>query len=369
MRRLIPAAAAAIVFLFSQAASAHDGYKFEVKAGLKTVQRGKGEFSMVFVEGHAHYPDGTYLRIGIRHPNVETYLKSVRVRVSKSLFMAEIGPWEQHFPPGRYPVIAEFDFEDQPESVKEILKSHEDIERCLVDNPGYQEVYKKANPEKYEEFMKRIRANGGRCLGKKQNGGCVLEIGSPEDAERDREDEAALLRDGSDAATDLFTRLMKVRAPAPGTGTFDASDPRDWYNRWRDEWTGVEGPLRKRHAGLVWVSRPRVLECLNSALLNMLLLQDVVHSQAFGEAAEWSAEFEALRELGDGISRDQRRRRDSLAGDLRRLVELRQGYERTIAENLAEAKFGKEGLEPSEENRLAWLNKQKDELGFGWEIR
>ena len=90
MRRLIPAAAAAMVFLFSPVARAHEGYKFELKAGLKTVQKGKNEFAMVFVEGHAHYPDGTWLRVGIRHPNVETYFKSMRVRVSKMLFMADI---------------------------------------------------------------------------------------------------------------------------------------------------------------------------------------------------------------------------------------------------------------------------------------
>ncbi|MBI2922095.1 MAG: hypothetical protein HYY18_13665 [Planctomycetes bacterium] len=369
MRRLIPAAAAAMVFLFSQAARAHDGYKFELKAGLKKVQRGKGEFAMVYVEGHAHYPDGTLLRVGIRHPNVETYLKSVQVRVSKRLFMAEIGPWEQHFPPGRYPVIVEFEFEDQSKGMQDTLQSHEDIAQCLVNNPEFQAKYKKDNPEKYEQFMKEIKANGGRCIGKKQSGSCFLEVGSPEDAERDRAEEAALLRDGADAAAELFSGLMKVRPPAPGAGTFDASDPRAWYNRWRDDWTGVEGPLRRRSASLVWVSLPRVHECLNSALLNMLLLQDAVHSQAFGDAAAWAAEIEELRALGEGLTKDQRRRRDHLAGELRRFAELRQGYERTIAENLAEAKFGKEGIEPSAENRLAWLNALKDDLGFEWEIR
>lgn len=369
MQRWIPALAAASVFFFSGPARAHEGYKFDLTAGLKTVQKGREQFSMVYVQGHAHYPDGTLLHVGLKLPNAESYIKILTVRVSKMEFVAELGPFEQHFPPGKYPVVVRFVYEDQTPDMKETLKHHEDMAQCLVDNPDYQAIMKEQNPKRYDEFMKLLRANGGKCIGKDQIGSGFVEIGNPEEAAREREAQEALLRDSAAAGRDLFAALLRVAPPAGGAPAVDAPDPQGWYVRWLDDWSALEEPVRVRKASLICVERPQAFETLNSALLTLRLLQDIVHSEAFGDAAGWKTDLAPLETLGDRATKDERRRRDALRKSLAELHERRLSCERTAAENLADTLFGKDGLEPSREKRLKYLHDLKDDLALEWEIR
>jgi len=71
MRLALPLAVCAVAFLVTDA-SAHVGYKIQMTAVYKETKKGDVVFRNVFVTGHAHYPDGTVLKVGIRPEKMST---------------------------------------------------------------------------------------------------------------------------------------------------------------------------------------------------------------------------------------------------------------------------------------------------------
>lgn len=160
--------------VFSASAAAHDGHPIVLEAKYTEIHHGVRVRRMIFVTGHAHYPDGTILKVAVRPAGSKQYVDDwISARVRKEAFAADMGPYMKEFSSGEYIIEAWFRFDDQPESVRDaILKSQEGADGgvgiCTAE---------------------RVAAQLG-CISKKVFGVAVVAVGTP--ARAMLEEQAAL---------------------------------------------------------------------------------------------------------------------------------------------------------------------------------
>lgn len=164
------------------AAQAHDGYPIALEAKYAEIHRGTSVRRMVFVVGHAHYPDGTVLKVGLRSEGSKQYVDWFDARVRSQSFSADMGPFMKEFCSGSYVIEAWFDFKKQSRAVQDaILKSQEGAEGGIGTCPA-------------ERLQK-----GLACLSDHLFGAAMIAIGSPGRVLMEEEDAQAFLgqvRDG-----------------------------------------------------------------------------------------------------------------------------------------------------------------------------
>ncbi|MBI3270469.1 MAG: hypothetical protein HYZ53_15780 [Planctomycetes bacterium] len=69
------------------------------------------------VEGHAHFPDGTRLGVGLRRLGAVEYMTWFEGVVRRESFQATLGPWQGPVSAGHYAVDARFEWENQAPAV------------------------------------------------------------------------------------------------------------------------------------------------------------------------------------------------------------------------------------------------------------
>ncbi|KAF0243263.1 MAG: hypothetical protein FD180_3490 [Planctomycetota bacterium] len=362
-------ASLAIALLAASTACAHVGYKIKMTASYKETKKGDASFRNVFVSGHAHYPNGTSLLVMIR-PDKGPYLPmNIRVTVEKEEFAAEMGPWREGFPAGKYVCEAWFEFDRQTEGVKSLLREEEEFQKCLKDDPEYQEKYKKENPERYEKLMRQI-AGSGRCASSKQFGTCELTIGTADDAAQSGEAEKAFLGDRADLVKDMLTELVKnyLKHSDPNKG---ADATAESYAAWAAEFQAqiglVDAEISGRLREMVFNARKGAYDTLVNSIMALGDLERIMQAGLYGEPAKKLAELKAINDKGDStLDKDQKRRRDALKRELAGAVEDRSACERRLVESLAETRFGNKGLEPAPARKKKYVEELQAEYGFQW---
>lgn len=357
----------AILALIASTASAHAGYKIKLTAQYKESKKGSTSFRNIFIQGHAHYPNGTVLSVMIR-PEKAGYLPmTVRATVQKEEFAAEMGPWKEGFPAGKYVCEAWFEFDKQTEAVKNELKQTDEFAKCLVEDPAYQEQYKKENPERYEKLMREISVTG-KCASNKQFGTCEMNIGSADDAAQSDETEKAFLRDRADLVKDMLTDLMKAYAKHsdPNKGSDCTAES---YQTWSSDFETQRGQLDTEISGklheMVFNTRKETYELLGNAIRDLGDLQQNLQATLYGEASKKMADLKDLLGKKDA-DKDEKRRREVLKKEMAQLENDREDCERRFVENLAQAYYGHKGLEPAPERLRKWIEERKTEFGFQW---
>lgn len=362
-------ASLAIAFLAASVAHAHVGYKIKMTATYKETKKGDTTFRNIFVSGHAHYPDGTTLTVMIRPENAGYLPLNMRAVVQKEEFAAEMGPWREGFPAGKYVAEAWFEFDKQSDAVKNALKEEEEFSRCLKDDPAYQEEYKKLNPERYEKLMKQI-AGSGKCASNKQFGTCELTIGTADEAAQSSEGERAFLRDRADLVKDLLTELMKTygKHADPNHGAEVTSEAFDnWQTEFQDQLGQVDQEISGKLRDMVFNERKETYSSLSSTIMSLGDLERSLQASLYGEASSKVKELQKLNDLGDGkLDRDQKRRREALKKELVALEHDREEAEKRFVQNLAETRFGPKGLDPAPERKKKYVEELKAEFSFQW---
>lgn len=362
-------ASLAIALLAASSASAHVGYKIKMTASYKETKKGDTTFRNIFVSGHAHYPDGTSLTVMIR-PEKAGYLPlSVRAVVQKEEFAAEMGPWREGFPAGKYVTEAWFEFEKQPEGVKNALREEEEFARCLKEDPAYQEEYKRLNPERYEKLMRQI-ASSGKCASNKQFGTCELSIGSADDAAQSSEGERAFLRDRADLVKDMLTEMMKTyeKHAAPDRGSDATAETFDvWQTEFLDQLGQIDQEISGKLRDMVFNERKETYSSLASTIMSLGDLERSLQASLYGEASAKVRELQKLNDIGDGkLDRDQKRHREALKKELMAIERDREDATKRFVQNLAETRFGPKGLDPAPERKKKYVEELKAEFGFQW---
>lgn len=348
MRRLIRVLAAAPMFLFAGAASAQDGNVLTLKAALKADHSKGKELTFVYVSGDTLYPDGTSITIALKAPDRQDDLRQVTCHVSKGRVFAEIGPWEQHFPPGRYHVVAEFRFEDQPLAQQQVLGKFRDMERCIMDDTEYAADYEEQNPVRAKMLLDYI-AKTKRCPGKTGRGDTWLVVGSEQDADRAVAIETEHLRGTADNVARLAREIAPLGDPAADSSAFD-------LHAWREECASLDADLSARRSAVVCTSRPEVSNSLSVALLNLSWCADASENLATGAGADLRKEIAALEALADKADRDDRRRLDKARSSLTALQTTRALLAQSVAEALSSALFGPKGLQPAPVRARAYVS-------------
>ncbi|MCE9581054.1 MAG: hypothetical protein K8T20_00910 [Planctomycetes bacterium] len=355
--------------LLASTASAHPGYKIKMTAQYKETKKGDATFRNVFITGHAHYPDGTQLVIMIR-PEKASYLPlTVRASVQKQEFAAEMGPWREGFPAGKYICEAWFELEKQSDGVKAALNETEEFAKCLLNNPEYQEQYKKDNPERYEKLMKIITATG-KCSSNKQFGTCELTIGTADEAAQSDEADKAFIRDRADMMKDKLTDLMKTFAkhsdPNKG-GDATAETYQTWSTEFGNEIGQVDQEISGKIRGTVYNEHKEAFGSLANAIMALQDLERNIQSSLYGDMGAKVAELQAIKDTPEGkLDKDQKRRREVLKRELSGIETERRDDERRFVDNMAQTLYGNRGLEPAPARLKKWVEEIKTEFDFQW---
>lgn len=359
----------AVALLAASSASAHVGYKIKVNAAYKESKKGDTTFRNIFVTGHAHYPDNTSLTVMIR-PEKAGYLPlTVRAVVQKEEFAAEMGPWREGFPAGKYVIEAWFELERQSPAVKSELQELEEFAKCLKDDPTYQEEYKKANPERYEKLMRQIAASG-KCASNKQFGASEISIGSADEAAQASESERAFLRDRADLVKDLLTELMKTYAKHadPNKGSDATMETFDtWATEFLDQVGQIDQEISNKLREMVFNERKDTYSCLSSTIMALQDLEACIKGQLYGEYAAKLKELQALNDRGEAnLDRDQKRRREVVKKELAAAEQQYEDATKRLVQSLSETRFGVKGLDPAPERKKKYVEELKEEYGFKW---
>ena len=294
---------------------------------------------------------------------------NVRGTIQKEEFAAEMGPWREHFPAGKYVCEAWFEFDKQPEGVKSLLRETEDFAKCLKDDPTYQERYKLENPERYEKLMRQI-AGSGKCASNKQFGTCELSIGSADEAAQSGEAERAFLGDRADLVKDMLAELVKAYTSHadPNKG---ADATAESFQLWAAEFENQLGQLDQeitgRITGMVFNERKETYNDLSQSIMALGDLERSMQAELYGESAKKLAELKELTGKDDkSLDRDQKRRREVLKKELASVHSNREDGSRRVVESLAETRFGSRGLDPAPERKRKYVEELKTEFGFQW---
>lgn len=347
MRRPVGVLAAASMFLFASVASAQDGNVLTLKASLKADHSKGKELTFVYVSGDTLYPDGTKITLALKAPDRQDDLRQVSCLVSKGRLFAEIGPWEQHFPPGRYRVVAEFRFEDQTLAQQEVLGTFRDMERCIMNDEEYAADYEEQNPVR-AKMLKDYIARTKRCPGKTGRGETWLVVGSEQDADRAVAIETEHLRGTADNVARLARELAPLGDPGADPAALD-------LHAWREECAALDADLSTRRSAVVCTSRPEVSNSLSVALLNLAWCADASENIATGAGAELRKEIASLEALADKADRDDRRRLEKARTSLAALHTSRALHAQSAVEALSQALFGPNGLQPAPVRARAYV--------------
>ncbi len=345
MRRPIGVLAAASMFFFAGIAGAQDREVLTLKAALKADRSTGKELSFVYVSGDSLYPDGTRIAIALKAPDGGAELKQVACIIDHGRFLAEIGPWEQHFPPGRYRVVAEFRYEDQTAAVQGALGSFRDIERCIMTDADYAEKYDRENPER-ARLLREYIARTKRCPGKTGRGETSLVVGSEQDAERAVAIETEHLRGTAENAARLLREL---------------TSPID-FHAWREECSALDSDLTSRRASVVCTARPAVSNALSVALLNLSWCVDDAETLTSGAGADLRRDIAVLEALGAKADRDDRRRLEKARASLAALNATFDLHAQSAAEAIASALYGPDGLQPAPARARAYVDELLHDL-------
>ncbi|MEK7468754.1 MAG: hypothetical protein AAB074_15190 [Planctomycetota bacterium] len=327
--------AAASMFLFQGLAEAQEPDVLTLKAIFKADRSTGKELSFIYISGDTLYPDGTKLFVGVQPPDGFKYLMTVSCYVDKGHFLAEIGPWEQHFPPGKYRVVAEFRFEDQTPAMQSKFGDFRDTKQCIIDDPKFAAEYELQNPARYKLFKDYV-ARTGRCPGKTGSGDTHLVIGSEEDADRARVTEKETLRGYAGAAGHLAATLAAL----------PEADFASALATWRAEWSDFDTTIRRQRSAVVCCSYAEAAASVESAFINLDWLAGDVEA-LFVRGTRLRKDVESLSSKGASIDKDERRRLASLKTQLSALEAARASHARTVAEAIADALYGPKGLEPA----------------------
>lgn len=221
------------LLLSSSALVAHEGYPITVKADYREIGRGGSVKRMIFVTGHAHYPDGTRMAIGLRYEGQQQYVSWYNTTVMKQGFVAEIGPFTKALSPGQYVIEAWFNWERQSEPVKaEIMKADANVE-----GGGISEKNAKCRPE--------VLAAKKDCLSRNVVGACVIMVGTPNQYQMEDIKNIELLQQALGEIEKLMDELRgevkkhleaKNAKTPPAAGTTPAT--KESWQEWGPGWLG-----------------------------------------------------------------------------------------------------------------------------------
>jgi hypothetical protein len=356
-----------VVTLTGSTASAQITTKMRLKAVYRETTKSKKTFRNVFVTGKASYPDGVFLKVGIRHHTQKAvYLDWVDAPVKNGEFVAEFGPWEQSIPPGRYMVESWFEYDRQSNSAKAVLDEMEEFEKCLTDDPDYQEKYKKENPERYEKLMKMIKLTG-KCGSNKAYGICDLMIGSPESAEAASQEEREFLRGHADSIRELTKEAMNIWAQHndPNRSTnLNADAYAEWAQIWRDTVLALDGELATRLRNVKMNEYSAASQMLVAAIVDLQAIETIAASSLYGPNAEKVLKLAEFQSRESSLTKDERRQRDALKSDLAGMHSDLEMAQNDLVEHLAEALYGNKGLNPAPAKKDVTIEELKVEFGF-----
>lgn len=353
MRRLPGVLAAASMFLLSVPALAGEPPVITVRAQLK-VDRSRGaEKSFLYVTGDTLYPDATRLAVGLQAPGRRDWLKTTWCTVEKGHFLAEIGPWEQRFPPGRYHVVVEFRYEDQSPAQQQALGNFRDLERCIATDDKFAADYEAENPARAKMFRDYIAATK-RCPGKTGTGDTWVQIGTETDAERAVATEIEFLRGTAENAARLAREVSSLGADGSSVN----------LPAWREELAQLDTDLHRTRSANVCSARPEAGQLLDAALMNLEWLAADCESLATGEGASLKREIARLEAKGEAADRDDRRMLARSRAALAALQDARAQHARSCAEALASALYGPAGLEPAPARAKAWAREFLEAFGL-----
>ncbi|MBI3272266.1 MAG: hypothetical protein HYZ53_24965 [Planctomycetes bacterium] len=214
----------------------HEGYPITVKAEYKEFGRGGSTKRMIFVMGHAHYPDGTRMAVGLRYEGQDQYVVWYNATVIKQSFVAELGPWMKDLSPGQYIVEAWFNFDRQSKQIQQKVVETD----AAVEGGGVSSENAKCKPE--------VLAAKKDCLSKNVVGACVVMVGTPNQYQMDEQRNGDFLVEALGVVESLRAELKTVAAkhqealkkpagsPKPGEAAPPAALDQKAWEAWTGDW-------------------------------------------------------------------------------------------------------------------------------------
>ncbi len=153
---------ASLVAGWAPRVAAHEGYPIILEAKYQEIKRGNKIKRMVFVNGHAHYPNGTRIAVGIRLEDQQQYIAWYNGVVKNQAFIVEMGPWNKEFASGQYIIEGWFIWDRQQSAIQAAIKKAEEGLERGIDN---------CDPEVVKERK--------LCKTKQVFGATVVQVGTP----------------------------------------------------------------------------------------------------------------------------------------------------------------------------------------------
>ncbi len=238
--------------------AAHEGYPIMIEAKYQEIKRGGTVKRMIFVNGHAHYPNGTRIAVGLRLEEQQQYLAWYNGVVKNQAFIVEMGPWNKDFASGLYIVEGWFLWERQPSTIQGAIKKAEDGLERGVDNCDADVVKDRK-----------------RCKTKSVFGACVLQVGTPGRFLVEEEETRSFLSEVNETLVAVYgdvEQANKEHSDAEKAAEVNAEAWKIQQEDWNRRLQEVDGAVIKWHQSKLTVRHQRAYTASANAVMNIQAL-------------------------------------------------------------------------------------------------
>lgn len=271
-----------LLAVFSGATYAHEGYPVILDAKYQEIKKGTNIKRMVFVNGHAHYPNGTRIAVGIRLEEQKQYLAWYNTTVKNQGFIVEMGPYNKEFASGLYIVEAWFIWERQSGSIQAAIHKAEDGLERGVDN---------CDPEIVKERK--------RCKTKSVFGAGVVQVGTPGRFIIEEEETRTFFTSVHESLTAILNEAhdaVKLHSDKAKTADTNVEAWKAKNDEWNARLSEVDQAVLKWHGSKLTIRHQVAYSSSVNAILNIQSLLGIyggdlynLPSQAFAGGADGAA--------------------------------------------------------------------------------
>lgn len=280
--------AVAALTSFGMPAQAHEGYPIILEAKYQEVKKGGQIRRMLFVNGHAHYPNGTRLSVGLRLEGQTNYVSWFKSAVKNQAFIVEMGPFNKEFVTGNYIVEAWFIWEEQPGNVQSsIVKSEEGLERG-VDN---------CDPEIVKERK--------RCKTKSVFGACVVQVGTPGRLMFEEEETKSFLQTAYDSLLAVYTEITETKtahSKAKKSEEFTAETWRAKSEEWIVKLNDLDDQISKWKNSKLTIRHQKAYAAAVNVIMNVQSLIGVYGQDLYNLTNDFTASGNAEGLAGEVVN-------------------------------------------------------------------
>lgn len=280
---------------------AHEGYPIILEAKYTEIKKGAKVKRMVFVNGHAHYPNGTKIAVGIRLEDQQQYIAWYNAAVKNQAFIVEMGPWNKEFASGMYIIEAWFIWERQHGAVQNsIKKAEEGLERG-IDN---------CDPEVVKARTK--------CKTKQVFGATVVQVGTPGRFIVEEEEARTFLQQVHEGLSTIFTEIQTEQKSHMAVDKAPEVNVDSWKTKvddWMARLAEADTAVVQWHQAKITV---RHQKAYTAAVNSIMHLQGLIG--AYGDAL-YQLTNEFLSGTPENVISEVKKNLDGLAEDLKPTAE------------------------------------------------